>query len=136
MSYWCVTFSQRQDYHNELKKNVNKHYVLQHQFFQPAMHSLLRNLCVFSISCTCINCKRHPPSNLIYIVYVCIILFNVMIQHLSVVSLFEVINSLNSSFWCKDRNITGIENCGRPWNPLCLVTSPTPPRFSHRYSPF
>ena len=43
------------DYQNELK-NVNKHYVLQHQFFQPAMHALFRNRCVFSISCTCINC--------------------------------------------------------------------------------
>ena len=43
---------------------------------------------------------------------VCIVLFKVMIKHLSVVSLFElhIINSLNSSFSCKDRNIRGIEN--------------------------
>ena len=48
------------DYHNELKKCEYKHYVLQHQFFQPAMHALFRNRCVFSISCTCINCE--PPT--------------------------------------------------------------------------
>ena len=57
------------------------------------------------------------------------------IEHMSVVSLFEVINSLNSSFWCKDRNITGIENCRRPWT-LYVWLHPQPlPRFSHRYSP-
>lgn len=64
---------------------------------------------VFSISCTCINCR--PRAFLIKLIAYMFAQFKVKIEQLLVVSLFkhQIINSLNSSFSCKDRNIRGIE---------------------------
>ena len=99
--------------------------VLQHQFFQSAIHAFFRGRCFFPQSIVHVLIVNPPPFKL----KVCRVRFKGMIQKLSVVSLFElhIINSLNSSFSYKDRNIRGIVN----WDlkPFMLDYIPTTPTF-------